>query len=130
MSEKSILDPDTIEALRSYETDGLITRAELFETFLGDMQTRAASITEALESADAEKLEQAAHALKSAAGNVGAFKMRELCEQLEDLGRSGSLTGTSELFQSLNAVFSITLPSPRCTTAFHSRSSPQTVMGP
>jgi HPt (histidine-containing phosphotransfer) domain-containing protein len=102
MPDEPILDLKTIEMLRSYETDGLITLAELFETFLVDMATRTASIADALERSDTKKLEQAAHALKSAAGNVGALRMREICQQLEDLGKSRSLTGARELFEELN----------------------------
>ena len=101
MPTEPILDADTIDALRSYETDGLITLKELFETFQDDMTLRAKAITEALQQSNLAKLEQSAHALKSAAGNVGAFKIRDICQQLEDLGRSDTVAGTAELFEVL-----------------------------
>ena len=101
MPDPDILDPDTVATLRSYEQDGILTLAELTDVFLRDITDRDAAIEQAIQTSNPEDLERAAHALKGAAGNVGAFVVREICQQLEDLGKSGTTAGAENLYNKL-----------------------------
>jgi len=51
---------------------------------------------------DAEPLRIAAHTLKSSSANVGARMLSDLCRELEELGRSGSLENAATKFSQLH----------------------------
>jgi len=55
-------------------------------------------IRKAIAEGDAEALFQAAHALKSSSGMVGALPLAEMIKELEALGQSGDLSLASDLF--------------------------------
>jgi HPt (histidine-containing phosphotransfer) domain-containing protein len=81
------------------------TVARLIELFLRETPARLADIRAALESGDAPSLERAAHALKSSAGTLGAYVLRDLCAQLEDLADSATVEGAAEVVDALAAAF-------------------------
>jgi len=103
MIDDPILDPETVTALRTYETDGIITLAEFVDIILSDIVARSKSITTALEASDAHDLEHNAHALKSTAGSIGAKGMSNICQKLENLGKSGKVDQASDLHEALKA---------------------------
>jgi two-component system, sensor histidine kinase and response regulator len=78
---------------------------ELAAIYLDDAQARLAHIREALQEGDAAQLANAAHALKSSSGNIGASTVRDLCNDLESLGRSGSLDRALAKIQQLEAEY-------------------------
>jgi len=51
---------------------------------------------------EAEPLRVAAHTLKSSSANVGARMLSDLCRELEELGRSGSLENAATKFSQLH----------------------------
>jgi PAS domain S-box-containing protein len=55
----------------------------------------------ALESEDRDKMIMHAHTLKGAAGNLGLVRLRQAALALEELGKSGDLTGASDLLDQL-----------------------------
>jgi len=59
----------------------------------------------ALRSSQATDLEEAAHKLKGSCSNLGAARLRDLCQQLEKLGRDGSLQTAPELLASVEEEF-------------------------
>lgn len=71
--------------------------AELVELFLQDTPPRIEALTKALESADAQALERAAHALKSSSANLGALVLSSIFKDLELAGREGDLAQASTL---------------------------------
>lgn len=64
--------------------------------YLEDAPLRLDGMTEAIEVGDPEKLRQAAHALRSPSGNLGATTLCQLCEEIETIARQGTLEGTEE----------------------------------
>jgi HPt (histidine-containing phosphotransfer) domain-containing protein len=58
-----------------------------------------------LRSSQATDLEEAAHKLKGSCSNLGAARLRDLCQQLEKLGRNGSLQTAPELLASVEEEF-------------------------
>jgi two-component system, sensor histidine kinase and response regulator len=63
----------------------------LIDKFLPDTAQRLAALREAVKAADAQAVSRAAHGLKGSYGNIGAQEAADLCLQLEQEGRSGSL---------------------------------------
>jgi two-component system, sensor histidine kinase and response regulator len=59
----------------------------------------------ALWAKDADGLAGAAHSLKGSCSNLGASRLRELCQQIENHGRSGSLEEISKLLESVDQEF-------------------------
>lgn len=55
------------------------------------------SLLEAMRKQDAKGVRQAAHSLKSGSGNVGAFKLTELCRKLEVTAVEGNLTAAHSI---------------------------------
>jgi CheY-like chemotaxis protein len=99
------IDGQTIQALRdlgSAEDDLL---GEIIELYLDDCPGRIETMRTALAAADAEQLSSAAHAMKSASANVGALRVRTLCESLEMIGRRGTIDGASKLFDDLQREY-------------------------
>jgi two-component system sensor histidine kinase/response regulator len=79
---------------------------QLIEIFLETAPQDIAKAGAALRSSQATDLEDAAHKLKGSCSNLGAARLRELCQQLENLGRDGSLQTAPELLASAEQEFS------------------------
>jgi HPt (histidine-containing phosphotransfer) domain-containing protein len=79
---------------------------ELIDLFLESAPGRITQIGESL--SDATKLTFHAHALKSMGLNLGCKRLSELAQNLEELGRGGSVQGAPDLFRELEAVFTKT----------------------
>lgn len=90
------LDPAVLEALRQLtiegEPDALREVLELFRT---EAAARLEAVSAAVAAADAAAVQRAAHAFKGAAGTIGAARLQAACRRLEELGRSGTLTGAA-----------------------------------
>lgn len=85
-----VLDSATLETLRSLQDEGdddLL--AELIDLFLEDAPTRVAGVRDAIGRADWPGLASWAHSLKGSCGSLGALKMAEVCDRLEQHGRNG-----------------------------------------
>jgi two-component system, sensor histidine kinase and response regulator len=59
----------------------------------------------ALGAKDADGLAGAAHSLKGSCSNLGASRLRDLCQQIENHGRSGSLDEVFKLLESVDQEF-------------------------
>jgi len=82
--------------------------------FLEIVPQRLQAIEQGLARGDLAAVEQAAHALKSSAGNLGCAEAQELCERIEGLAAAGQGVTLPELFaplrQSLNAAVAVLSP--------------------
>ncbi len=85
------------------EANLLIT--EMVTSYLEDTQQRLKAIAEAITQADAATIEQAAHSMKSSSANLGATHLAQLCEQLEQLGRTQTIDNTKVLFTDARSQF-------------------------
>jgi CheY-like chemotaxis protein/HPt (histidine-containing phosphotransfer) domain-containing protein len=86
------------------QSDGAGMVRELIDLFLENAPPRIAQIQQSMD--DPAKLSFHAHALKSMSLNLGCKLVVELSQQLEQLGRSGEVTGTApEYVARLEAAF-------------------------
>jgi signal transduction histidine kinase/DNA-binding response OmpR family regulator len=73
----------------------------LVEQFLSDTVGYLEAMSKAAEHNEAVALERAAHTLKSTSANLGALGMVALCQQLQDMGRAGTVAGAATVLHQL-----------------------------
>jgi two-component system sensor histidine kinase/response regulator len=95
----------TISVLRQIDESDAAVLREVIGIYLEDTPRRIASMHQAVVSSNSNLLASAAHALKSSSGNVGATAVRNLCNEIEQIGRSGLVDGAAELLRSLELEF-------------------------
>jgi two-component system sensor histidine kinase/response regulator len=101
-----VLDTSVLEKLRKALGDKRKDFiASLIDLFIADTQTRLQALGDAINSQDATALRQVAHALKGSCANVGAKRMSELCDILEEKGLANSLEGASGFVVHLEEEF-------------------------
>ena len=96
------LDPKTvgrIQALAAAGRHDLLPR--LAALFISSSAPLVATVRRAVGEANLEALLQAAHALKSSSGNVGALALSSLCRDLETACRNGDVEGAKALVERL-----------------------------
>jgi diguanylate cyclase (GGDEF)-like protein len=81
------------------------TFSKIIEYFLEDTPVSLRAMHEAVASRNAQVLADSAHSVKGSAMNFGANKLANLCRKLEELGRSGSIDGATELLQSVASEY-------------------------
>ena len=79
---------------------------ELVDLFLQSAPARIAQIGQAVD--DPTQLAFHAHALKSMSLNLGAKRIVEISQKLEQLGREGVLEGVPSLLEELETIFAQT----------------------
>jgi PAS domain S-box-containing protein len=78
---------------------------EILDLFLQTSPQRLEQMREARLKGDTPGLLALAHSLKGAAVQLGAWGMAELCQQIQTLGRAGSMAETGDLLYRLEAEF-------------------------
>jgi HPt (histidine-containing phosphotransfer) domain-containing protein len=87
------LDPAALESLRELGGDEFV--GELVDTFLAD----APALLSALHGTDVAEVRRAAHTLKSNGLTLGAAGFAEACAELEELARTGDISGAGALVE-------------------------------
>ncbi|WP_284752709.1 PAS domain S-box protein [Arthrobacter sp. efr-133-R2A-120] len=103
-AEAPAVDPGRLAVLRELgPADGLGLLPAAAEAFRRGVPSGVAALHQALEDGGGAELEQAAHALKGAAANIGATGAASLCQELENLGRKDGGESGAELLTRLLA---------------------------
>jgi len=103
--ENCILDETALNELKKLEEGGYFSLDDFIEQFAEDGQACVSAIRTAAAAGDTETMEREAHTLKGGSLNLGAQTLTDLCADLEQLGRDGSLEGTEELIVSIETAF-------------------------
>ena len=102
----TMIDQSALTTLRTLRQPGKPDPvAELIDIFLRDTPGRLSEIKTAAEQYDAYTLELVAHSLRGCSSSVGACRMAELCSQLEEHARLGSIQIASHLLKQLDQEF-------------------------
>lgn len=80
---------------------------DLLAAFLLDSRERLQTLHAALDQGDAEGLRRAAHSFKGSCCNLGATRLADLCETLENLAPGRQLDGAQGLLQRIEQEFSV-----------------------
>jgi CheY-like chemotaxis protein len=97
MIDHQVLDPTALETLQEVVGGEAALLRELIDSFLEETPPLVATLRQALEQGDAAELHRAAHTLKSSSNDFGATTLAELCQELETMGKAGTLDGAVEL---------------------------------
>ncbi len=107
MPAEQLLDQTIIAELREMPpSDGVSMLRELVDLFLENAPARIVQISQSI--TDPTKLAFHAHALKSMSLNLGAKRIVELSQKLEELGRTGNVSEAPALLKDLEAAFTQT----------------------
>jgi CheY-like chemotaxis protein len=92
-----------LEALQEFGEPDIIV--ELIHSFLKQTPSRISNIATGLATNDLETCYDEAHTIKSSARTMGAWQLGELCQQMEDLRKIGSVSTIEPLFKQLQSEF-------------------------
>ncbi len=84
---QTLMDWSRLDEFKSYDDTALTMTRELIALFIADIPKRLAALTQAVQSRNTHALHEAAHALKGAAGNVGAVSLADACTSVEQLSQ-------------------------------------------
>ena len=103
----TLLDQSLISELRAMPPAGGVTMLkELIDLFLEHAPERIAQINQFLN--DPQKMAFHAHALKSMSLNLGANRIAQICQKLEEMAHSGNDESIARLMQELERTFRLT----------------------
>ena len=100
-----VLDPAVLKQLLALDGGGKGLLKEMAQLFREDIGGRLVALDAALVSGNAEGLAQEAHAIKGAAGAVGARRLQHLATELERASRTGSLGSAPERVAAMRPAF-------------------------
>ena len=106
MNNASLISIAALEKQWGAHANELLVR--LIPIFLEHSAKHIENIKVAWAEADFERLQKCAHTFKSAAANVGAAQLAELCKQLENANRGQSAEALESLLGQLFAVYAET----------------------
>jgi CheY-like chemotaxis protein len=94
---------EKIRALSRAGGDALVQK--VIAAYVGDTPQHLQALRQAVDGSDADTVRKVAHSLKSASANVGADTLARLCKELEQLGRSATVTGAADLLSDMEHEF-------------------------
>jgi two-component system, sensor histidine kinase and response regulator len=100
------LDPDVIDSLRQLTPPGEPdVLAEILAVFLEEVPKKVRALQAAVDAGDAAQAARLAHSLKGSSGNIGARSLLELCRRMDDLAKTGDLSGAAPIVAALTGEF-------------------------
>jgi signal transduction histidine kinase/CheY-like chemotaxis protein/HPt (histidine-containing phosphotransfer) domain-containing protein len=84
-----VMDFSRLSEFKEFDDEALSMTREVVGLFLADAPRRLDDIGQAIASGNTEELSRAAHALKGAAGNIGAVAIQAVCATLEADAKAG-----------------------------------------
>lgn len=105
--ETRLLDPGAFVRLREWGGDTLV--GKMVDLFLKNAPERMEEVRSGVAEGDPHRAERGAHSLKSSAGNMGAERLRILCQLTEDAAEEGDLPLVRSLLPHLETTLEQTL---------------------
>ena len=97
ISSDGALHIETIEMLKALDPSNKTFLKELIEAYTSSAISHLSEAQIAITKSDAKSLREAAHALKSSSGNLGALQFADLCDELETTAQSGDIESSKPL---------------------------------
>jgi HPt (histidine-containing phosphotransfer) domain-containing protein len=85
--------------------DDRVFFSDLFKTYDEDNSIRIEKLKSLMNTNDAAAIEDLAHSIKGASGNVGAERLRELATDLETMGRERELSQAPSIIELMVSEF-------------------------
>jgi HPt (histidine-containing phosphotransfer) domain-containing protein len=106
MDQRAVLDHDVLANLRKLTPPGEPdVLAEVLLLFLDEVPPRITRLRNAWAAGNIEEVHRAAHSLKGSAGNIGARRLYDVCNRLDDRGKAGDLEAMAPLVDAVGAEF-------------------------
>jgi CheY-like chemotaxis protein/HPt (histidine-containing phosphotransfer) domain-containing protein len=100
------LDQTVRANLRRLEaTSGKPIRAQLLASFAAGTPRRLTALRDAIAARDGAAVNREAHTLRGSSANMGAWRMAQLCGDLETLSKTDDLTYTASILASIEAEY-------------------------
>jgi two-component system sensor histidine kinase/response regulator len=96
-----------IRALQAEGAEDILTR--IITLFLDDTPEQLTTLQQALRDKNATTVRSIAHSLKSSSATLGALGLSSLFREMEEKGRTNSLSGATELFVQVKSEFQKTI---------------------
>lgn len=100
--DRVAVDPKALDDLRKFGGDAMLQK--LVMLYRQQVDIRSAAIRDALGKRDMPSARQAAHALKSSAGQIGAVGLQELCQRTERAAMDDDAEQVAECVAEFDAV--------------------------
>ena len=100
------VDSAVLEDLRQLDASCSLL-STLITHFLEDVLSRLAALQNALQQGDGRALARVAHELNGSSGNLGVRRMRQLCIELQALGKANDLTKAGNMLAQLVSEFEL-----------------------
>lgn len=107
LARKKTFDIEAINQLKATVGGNTETLASLVDSFLDETPHYIASMNEALEFGELERLSRFAHNLKGLGATFGGLRLSALCEQIEISANNGQLETVSELIAQADTEFKL-----------------------
>ena len=108
MSDRPLLDPSALEALRSISPEGDNTFLnELIDIYLTDTPKQLAALEEALARQEAAAVIRSSHSIKGSSGNFGATRLAQVAQEIESHGKAGNLPAAAALLGELKNQYAL-----------------------
>ena len=104
-AEESILEAATLEELKTLEESGVFSLQEIVDLFGQEGSKNLAGMRRALAEENAPDLTREAHSLKGSSRNLGAVRLGDICEEMENLGKASAFEAASALQDRVAAAF-------------------------
>lgn len=104
-SAEPLMDYSRLNEFKEFDDDAQSMTREVVGLFVADAPRRLQAIEAAIASGDPEALSRAAHALKGAAGNIGAVGVQAACAQLESVARADTPADLAARVARLHALW-------------------------
>ena len=93
--DDGVLDGDAIGRLEELSGGDKSFLVDFINTFLENVPEMFEELQHSCEKGDAETLRRVAHTLKSNSASLGAMQLRDICKELEGMGKNEKLGGSS-----------------------------------
>lgn len=103
MNETRNLDPAAMERLQRLGGDAFV--GKMIELFMDYVGGKVVAARQAQVAGNLGGVQEAAHPIKSSAGNVGACRVQELAQQIEQLAKQGQGEALPALIGELETAF-------------------------
>jgi signal transduction histidine kinase/DNA-binding response OmpR family regulator/HPt (histidine-containing phosphotransfer) domain-containing protein len=99
------IDIPTLKEYFPYEGEDIRMVVDLAAEFLTDTDERMRQLQTHIQQGDAASVDKTAHAIKGASLTFGAKTFSTLCRDIEQIGKSGNLSGAAEKFAAAQAEY-------------------------
>ncbi len=101
-----VIDKRRLEEIRELsDGDDHDLLGEMIETFIEDSARKMKNLKESITNEDPKEIREIGHFLKGSCSNLGLISMTNICSEIENLGKAGSIAGADKLMHILENEF-------------------------